>query len=141
MRSGAQSFNAKVTLSGTTVTISGYEGPYTENNPLLVRFNSTDVCVYTGADLTLDFGSVGFGLPDFYGETPIFVGLLHIDSVTVVPTVSIYGETGWITTSTAPIEPQTYSSSVHTGTNILIAKILGVRRSNGWVTNDAWVEE
>jgi hypothetical protein len=141
MRSGAQSFNAKVTLSGTTVTISGYEGPYTENNPLLVRFNSTDVCVYTGADLTVDFSGVSFGLPDFYGEMPIFVGLIRVDSTTVVPTISLFGETGEITTSTSPIEPQTYSSAIRTGTNILIAKILGVRRSNGWVTNDAWVEE
>lgn len=141
MRSGAQSFNAKVTLSGTTVTISGYEGPYTENNPLLVRFNSTDVCVYTGADLVLDFGSVDFGLPANSGSVTLFVGLMRVNSTTVIPTLSLFGETGILTTVTNPREPETYAGSVQTGPVILIARIMNVERVGGWLTTNSWIEE
>jgi hypothetical protein len=141
MRSGAQSFNAKVTLSGTTVTISGYEGPYTENNPLLVRFNSEDVCVYTGADLVLDFGSVDFGLPATSGSVTLFIGLMRVNSTTVIPTLSLFGETGILTTVTNPREPETYAGSVQTGPVILIARIMNVERVGGWLTTNSWIEE
>lgn len=141
MRSGAQSFNAKVTLSGTTVTISGYEGPYTENNPLLVRFNSTDVCVYTGADLVLSFGGADFGLPANSGSVTLFVGLMRVNSTTVIPTLSLFGETGILTTVTNPREPETYAGSVQTGPVILIARIMNVERVGGWLTTNSWIEE
>jgi hypothetical protein len=141
MRSGAQSFNAKVTLSGTTVTISGYEGPYTENNPLLVRFNSTDICVYTGADLVLDFGSVDFGLPANSGSVTLFVGLMRVNSTTVIPTLSLFAENGVLTTVTNPREPETYAGSVQTGPVILIARIMNVERVGGWLTTNSWIEE
>lgn len=141
MRSGAQSFNAKVTLSGTTVTISGYEGPYTENNPLLVRFSSADVCVYTGPDLVMHFGGVDFGLPPDGGNHTLFVGLMRINSTTVMPTLSFFGETGVLTTVSSPREPETYGPSVQTGPVINIAKIMNAERIGGWITTNSWVEE
>ena len=142
MRSGAGVFNAKVTLSGTTVTIGSYDGvPYSSINPMLCRFNSSLASVYTGADLSIDFSGVDWELEQNDGNVTLHVGLLYVNPTTVVPTLSLYGETGVITTVTSPRKPETFSTVVATGNVILLAKIMNVERVNGWLTTNSWIEE
>lgn len=142
MRSGAGVFNAKVTLSGTTVTIGSYDGvPYSSINPMLCRFNSSLASVYTGANLSIDFSGVDWELEQNDGNVTLHVGLLYVNATTVVPTLSLYGETGVVTTVTLPRKPETFSTVAATGNVILLAKIMNVERVNGWLTTNSWIEE
>lgn len=142
MRSGAGVFNAKVTLSGTTVTIGSYDGvPYSAINPMLCRFNSSLVSVYSGGPLSIGFSGVDWELGQNDGNVNLHVGLLRVNSTTVVPTLSLYGETGVITTVIGPRRQETFSTVAATGSVLLIAKLRNVERANGWVTTNSWVEE
>ena len=142
MRSGAQSFNAKVTLSGTTVTVSSYGStPYSEINPLLVRFNSSTTCVYTGTDLSIDFSTVDWELSQNDGAVTLYVGLMYVNATTVIPTLSLYGESGVVSANSDPRKPETFSTVPTTGFVIPVAKVMNVERVNGWVTTNSWIEE
>lgn len=142
MRSGAETYNAKVTLSGTTVTIGSYDSaPYSDINPLLVRFNSSTSSVYSGADLSIDFSSVDWELKQDDGSVTLYVGLMYVNATTVIPTLSLYGESGVVAANDDPRKPETFSTVPTTGFVIPVAKILNVERVNGWVTTNSWIEE
>jgi hypothetical protein len=143
MRSGAQAFNAKVTLAGTTVTVSSYDNvPYSPINPMLLRFSNIETAMYTGANISMDFSGVAFNKEDYDGVTTMFVGLLRVSETEVVPTLSLSGESGEVNTYVSPKSYETYCSTGATGQVMLIARLMNVERINGaWVTTNAWVEE
>lgn len=142
MRSGAQVFNAKVTVAGTIVTISSYDDvAYSSINPLLARFPSTQTAEHTGADLTIDFAAAAFGKADYDGNWAMFVGLLRKGPTEVVPTLSLTADGGVLTTSTTPSAHETFCSTTETGEVTIIARLMNVERINGaWQTTNAWVE-
>jgi hypothetical protein len=142
MRSGAETYNAKVTLSGTTVTIGSYGVvPYSEINPLLVRFNSSTTCVYSGPALSIDFSTVDWELSQNDGSVTLYVGLMYVNNTTVIPTLSLYGESGTVAANDDPRKPETFSTVPTTGLVIPVAKVMNVERVNGWVTTNSWIEE
>jgi hypothetical protein len=143
MRSGAQAFNAKVTFTGTTVTIASYDGqPYAAINPLLCRFDSATICEYAGPDLSLDFGAQSFGKGMNDGIWTGHIGLLRISDTVIVPTFSLSAEFGLLETKTSPAEYETYSVGGETGNVILVARLHNMRRLNGiWDTTNSWIEE
>jgi hypothetical protein len=143
MRSGAQSFNAKVTLSGTTITVGSYDGSqYSLINPLLIRFDSVLVCEHTGGNPSLNFGTQTFGTPANDGVWDGYVGLLRSSASVAVLTFSLSATTGIVTTKLNAQAYDTYSGGTHTGKVALVARIRNMKRSNsGWDTSTAWVEE
>jgi hypothetical protein len=147
MRTGSAAHNARITLSGTSVTVSEYGagGAYTPANPLLLRVTSTSEVVVTSGTLTHDFGTATWGAVDDDGAWSILVGLQKMSSSSAQVCFCPSSEPGPVTTvqNTDALSPyQVAAPVVHTDRIVWIATIHNVLRQGGvWDTSNAFVEE
>ena len=64
MRKGSQAHNAKVSLSGTAITVQDYGSiGYGAANPLMVRFSPALDAAVTSGSPAHDFSTASWGLP------------------------------------------------------------------------------
>lgn len=142
VRSGAQAFNARVTFTGTTLTVNSYDGAdYTTGAPLLVRFPSLGTSQLTTGNLTYDFSTSSWGLPDDDGVHTIFVGLMSGGDTSVGLCTALNPAGGTVT----PVTPATSFNNVTStiagpGSVVWIAQLRNVARVGGvWSTTTSYL--
>lgn len=144
-RTGATSWNGKVTLASTTITLGPYDGGvFSTTNPLLVRFPDTSTTAVYAGSRTFDWGSSTWGLANYDGTWDVYVGLQRVSDSAVQIVVGLDARTGSVTSEL----PANVNNNIHqvageasvTGTIVWIAKMLDVVRTNGtWDTSSATV--
>lgn len=147
LRLGAIINNAKLSLSGTVVTLRTHEGSNpTASNPIEIRYPEGDEVVLDSptSGLSINFGAATFGLPlTVHEPIDLHVGLVKTSSgvslvIGVFPTEQgTYDTPVNCTTDTHLATPTTVTP---TSSILWIGRIVGLTRNNGnWVTTNAKV--
>lgn len=142
MRHGKESFNCRVTISGSVITVSPYVGAASAASPLLARF-TPDKASEVVADLSFDWGAATWGIPDVNGIT-LNVGLQYISAgamqvvASVQPAANVIDVNATVLAANATITGQVAAPTVRTDSIVWLGRVVNLSRAAGtWVFTSA----
>ena len=146
MRSGQVTHNARITLSGTTITLSCYDGTaFKAVDSLLIRFSSTSDAVVSTGTPSHDFGTATWGLPAYDGLWDIQIGIQKLTASTAQVVIGLSREPATLTTVLNASATNIYavvSPVAAIGEVVWVATLHDVARAaSAWDTTNSYLEE